>query len=212
MLVINPDECIDCGVCEPECPIDAIVSDMSYNKKDKEVQYASSFVGYFPAEKPKYSCIVVVNNPKNKQVYGGKVAAPIFRELSEKVFSTDFSLQPNINKSDSLMSLPIVKQGKTQEAIYVLNDLEIPLVETKGKWMISTNSNREVNLLLRKIEEDLKKGRIPDLTGINIKDAVYLLESQGLIVSLTGSGSVQNQSISKGMSFKKGQIIHLTLI
>tara|TARA_B100001029_G_C14901159_1_gene360995 strand:- start:290 stop:631 length:342 start_codon:yes stop_codon:yes gene_type:complete len=36
MLVINPDECIDCGVCEPECPIDAIVSDLSYNEKDKD--------------------------------------------------------------------------------------------------------------------------------------------------------------------------------
>ena len=53
-----------------------------------KVDYISSFVGYFPAENPKYSCIVVINKPnKNKGYYGSDVAAPVFKRIAEKISS-----------------------------------------------------------------------------------------------------------------------------
>jgi len=48
----------------------------------------ASFVGYFPSDKPKYSCIIVLNKPnKSKGFYGNKVAAPVFKRIAEKIFS-----------------------------------------------------------------------------------------------------------------------------
>ena len=78
--------------------------------------------------------------------------------------------------------------------------------------MVSTTTDTEVQLLLRKIKSDLGKGRMPDLTGMNLKDAIYLLENYGLIVKSLGSGSIQKQSIRKGELFEAGSIIHLQLI
>ena len=55
---------------------------------ENELDYISSFVGYFPAENPKYSCIIVINKPnKNKGYYGSDVAAPVFKRIAEKISS-----------------------------------------------------------------------------------------------------------------------------
>ena len=77
--------------------------------------------------------------------------------------------------------------------------------------MVSKTTDHQVNLLLRKIESDLKKGKMPDLRGMNLKDAIYLLETYGVIVKCDGYGSVKQQSIKKGAQFKKGSIINLEL-
>ena len=77
--------------------------------------------------------------------------------------------------------------------------------------MVSQTSKSEVKLMVRKIEEDLQRGKMPNLKGMNLKDAVYLLETYGLNVSVEGSGSVVNQSIKKGVKFKKGNVIKLEL-
>ena len=58
------------------------------NYTSDEIQYISSFVGYFPVEKPKYSCIVVIHKPnKNKGYYGSTVAAPVFKRIAKKIFN-----------------------------------------------------------------------------------------------------------------------------
>ncbi len=181
-------------------------------KKGEAKKYQASFVGFFPAEDPKYSCIVVINNPRNNHVYGGRVAAPIFKELSDKIYASDISLHKPINNNKSFPTLPKVKQGRTTDANLILEELNIPFKKTLGEWMVSTTTDTEVQLLLRKIKSDLEKGRMPDLTGMNLKDAVYLLENYGLIVKSLGSGSIQKQSIRKGELFEVGSIIHLQLI
>ena len=81
---------------------------------DEEVQYISSFVGYFPADYPKYSCIVVINNPKNGKIYGGKVAGPIFKELADKVFAMDMDIHKPISISDTYINLPQIKKGASE--------------------------------------------------------------------------------------------------
>jgi cell division protein FtsI (penicillin-binding protein 3) len=174
-------------------------------------KYQASFAGFFPADNPKYSCIVVINNPKNGQVYGGKVAAPIFKELADKVYALDMDIHNPIISTDAFTNLPIVKQGKTFDANQILTGLNIPTQNTESNWMVSQTSKSEVKLMVRKIEEDLQRGKMPNLKGMNLKDAVYLLETYGLNVSIEGSGSVVSQSIKKGVKFKKGNLIKLEL-
>jgi cell division protein FtsI (penicillin-binding protein 3) len=80
------------------------------NYSKAEMSYASSFVGYFPADQPKYSCIVVVHNPdKSKGYYGADVAGPVFKRIAQKIF-TDV---PNTNKFTN-----IKLKSKKQEALY----------------------------------------------------------------------------------------------
>ena len=186
---------------------------LNYTKRKvgEEKKYQASFVGFFPADNPKYSCIVVVNNPKKNEVYGGKVAAPIFKELADKVYASDMSIHQAIKKTDEMINLPIVKQGKTADASLVLDKLNITTEKTIADWMVSKTTSIQVNLLLRKVESDLQKGQMPDLRGMNLQDAIYLLETYGLIVKCNGHGSVKQQSIKKGEQFKKGSIINLDL-
>ena len=174
-------------------------------------KYQASFVGFFPADNPKYSCIVVVNNPKENGYYGGSVAAPIFKELSDKVYATDMSLHKALQQTDSIESFPKAKQGSVAEANKVLNEFGINTISTNKLWMVPTTTNETVFLEVRKVEEDLEKGNMPDLRGMGIQDAIYLLETYGLIVESIGCGAIVRQSISKGDSFKKGTIIKLEL-
>jgi len=77
--------------------------------------------------------------------------------------------------------------------------------------MVSKTTTDKVFLEVRKVERDLKNGNMPDLRGMGIQDAIYLLETYGLIVESIGSGAVVLQSILKGEPFKKGSIIKLEL-
>ena len=174
-------------------------------------EYQASFAGFFPADNPKYSCIVVVNNPKENGHYGGSVAAPIFKELADKVYASDMSIHKALQQSDVLASLPKVKQGSVEEVNKVLSEFDINTTSTDEQWMVSKTLKTEVLLEVRKVERDLQNGNMPDLRGMGIQDAIYLLESYGLIVKITGSGAVQSQSIAKGKRFTKGSVIKLEL-
>ena len=180
-------------------------------KEGEDKKYQASFAGFFPADNPKYSCIVVISNPKNGQVYGGKVAAPIFKELADKVYALDMDIHNPISIAESLKNLPKVKQGETDKTKVVLSQLNIDSETTDAAYMISQTTKSSVNLLVRKVEEDLQNGRMPSLKGMNLQDAVYLLETYGFSVVTTGSGGVVKQSIKKGESIKKGSVIKLEL-
>ena len=174
-------------------------------------EYQASFAGFFPADNPKYSCIVVVNNPKENGHYGGSVAAPIFKELADKVYASDMSIHKALQQSEVLASLPKVKQGSVVEVNKVLSEFDINTNSTDEQWMVSKTSKNEVLLEVRKVERDLQNGNMPDLRGMGIQDALYLLETYGLQVEVSGSGAVRSQSIKKGEKFTKGTLIKLAL-
>ena len=180
-------------------------------KEGEDKKYQASFAGFFPADNPKYSCIVVVSNPKNGQVYGSKVAAPIFKELADKVYALDMDIHSPISIAESFKNQPKVKQGETDKTKVVLSQLNIDCETTDAAYMISQTTKSSVNLLVRKVEEDLQNGRMPSLKGMNLQDAVYLLETYGFSVVTSGSGGVVKQSIKKGESIKKGSVIKLEL-
>jgi cell division protein FtsI (penicillin-binding protein 3) len=173
---------------------------LAYGNKEekKNKQYQASFVGFFPAKNPKYSCIVVINNPKENGFYGGNVAAPIFKEISDKIYASDILLHKPIDNQDIINDVPRLNQGKTKDANDILTALSIKHESTSSKWMIPEIANNKITLSTRNIEKDFAKGIMPNLYGMGLMDAIYLLENAGLKVDFNGKGSVTNQSIKKG--------------
>ena len=184
---------------------------LAYGKtsEDNKKQYQTSFVGFFPAEHPKYSCIVVINNPKENGFYGGNVSAPVFKEISDKVFASDISIHNSIFIAEQTKDTPSLTQGKTEDMSKLLDNLSLEHEKTKSNWMVPSYSSKKINLERRNIEKDFEEGLMPNLFGMNLLDAVYLLENAGLKVEIKGKGHIVNQSIKKGDRFWTNQKISL---
>jgi cell division protein FtsI (penicillin-binding protein 3) len=177
--------------------------------------YQASFVGYFPAENPLYTCIVIINSPSNGVYYGGAVAGPVFKEIAEKVFSgsVDF-IQPINNTKDLITKSPSVITTKGNELATVNSFFGIPTLSStveQGYVHHNQKDSTQLNLVAVNIEGQLKKGIMPNLSGLSAKDALYLLENNGVYVKLQGFGSVKKQSIEAGQKFNKGNKITLIL-
>ena len=179
-------------------------------KQGESKSYNASFAGFFPADNPKYSCIVVINDPKENGFYGATVAAPVFKEIADKVFAYDLELhEVFVSKKDN--SSPYTKNGNNEDTQIVLNELDIPFGADNSNWIIANAKKDQVLLKARKIEEDLKSGFIPDLREMGIQDVLFLLENSGLKVYFYGKGAIKKQSIEKGERFKIGSKIILEL-
>jgi len=174
------------------------------------VVYQASFVGYFPAENPKYSCMVVVYAPSNDVYYGGAVAAPVFKEIADKVYSNRMEMHDTAPTNDSIIeSLPVAKSGSRKELTRVLEQLRIPLssTSTEASWVSVNSLTNVVQLAERKITV----GIVPSVIGMGAKDALNILENAGLRVKLSGRGMVSKQSLDAGTKIIKGQSIVLEL-
>ncbi|MDI9339325.1 MAG: penicillin-binding protein [Sediminibacterium sp.] len=184
-------------------------------KSQGNVTYQASFVGYFPADNPLYTCIVIINNPTKGDYYGGLVSGPVFKEIAEKVYSggLDF-IQPLNNQKDFLTQAPDVIKTKGSELGYLTEQLAIPakVPASSEKYMSRmSNDSSRVMLTEHKIEEQLGKRVMPNVLGMSAKDALYLLENYGLHVKIQGFGSVKKQSKEAGQKFTKGEKIELVL-
>ncbi len=175
-----------------------IVQGNGYNKTN----YQASFAGYFPADKPMYSCIVVIYSPGIGGYYGATVACPVFKEIADKVYALNIDMHEELVRSaDSLYAgMPKVKAGRTSPTVLAEKKLEIPHKAPESGWQTSNN-------------EELipSEDKIPNVVGMGLRDALYLLESQGLQVKPVGRGAVIRQSINPGSSLQKGQQIIIEL-
>jgi cell division protein FtsI (penicillin-binding protein 3) len=174
--------------------------------------YQASFVGYFPFEKPVYSCIVVIKTKAHpKKHMGGEVSAPVFREIADKlnVVNTRQNLLLPVNdiKKDSSA---FYYAGETREVRQVLDRLKISYVDSAQaqSWSSVYNSNYTPVISTRK----MAKNSMPNVKGMGLKDALYLLESMNVKVVAKGRGKVINQSIEAGSLVKKGAIVVIELI
>lgn len=187
---------------------------VSYGK-DGERMYQASFVGYFPADKPLYTCIVIINSPSNGIYYGGLVSGPVFKEIAEKVYSNSINfLEPINNRNTLLTEIPNVIKTQNTEIASVIKTIGLPAKQdSKEPNYVYRNTNDTTTILLQvsNLEPQLKKGVVPNLIGLSAKDAVFLLENNGLQVKLFGIGSVKKQSLEVGQKFNKGDKITLTL-
>jgi cell division protein FtsI (penicillin-binding protein 3) len=172
--------------------------------------HKASFVGYFPAENPRYSCIVVINAPTKGVYYGGAIAGPVFKEIADKVFSTNVSLHKPLIATER-SEMPSVKNGSREDIKYVLNHLEISSHQVIGsaesEWVKSSADIQSIDL--KELDSDILK--IPDVKGMGIRDAIYILENRGVKVIVEGFGRVVYQSQSPGTQLVKGSIIFLRL-
>ena len=173
-----------------------------------ESEYQASFCGFFPADKPLYSCIVVIYKPK-KYIYGAKVSGTVFAAVANKVFASNLKYHDAVNESsEKSNSLPRIKAGNKADASNVLASLGYDHnVEGGGAWIGEVKPNKEIHLIPRKIKSKV----VPSVSGMTAKDAVFLLERMGLIVELKGFGKVVYQSIPEGTDLDRGRLIKLTL-
>jgi len=180
-----------------------------------ERKYQASFVGYFPADNPLYTCIVVINSPSNGIYYGGLVAGPVFKEIAEKVYSTSLDfIQPLNNKKNTLTCAPSsIKSNKAElEAIYKNFNLPTTKIYTESSTSSQIKMIRAYETIEgSNIESQLKKGIVPNLNGLSAKDALFFLENCGFNVIIFGMGSVKKQSLEVGKKFNKGDKITLIL-
>jgi cell division protein FtsI (penicillin-binding protein 3) len=175
------------------------------------VKYQASFAGYFPANDPVYSCIVVVTEPKQNGIYGGEVAGPIFREIADKAFASRHELHKAINENGKPLlaknKLPDFDAGKQKDIVEVLKYLNLTYEnEAETEWAIIRAESDTLSILNRSISDDV----VPNIVGMGLRDAMYILENRDLKVVVSGAGRVRKQSIIPGTPIQ-GQTIRLTL-
>jgi len=178
-----------------------------YKDKDSHKFYQASFCGYFPAEDPQYSMIVVIDSPNNGY-YANVVAGSIFKEVAEKVYS----LTPNAHPAAAPQvtaenSIPGVHGASTKDLKGIYKFFGINVNDIAGEWAVATPTGTGVNLATREMET----GVVPDVTGMGLKDALYILESMGLKVNIKGKGIVVRQSVTPGDKLNKGEQIIIEL-
>ncbi len=189
----------------------AQVSQGAAGYKNGPVQYLVSFAGYFPADKPQYSCIVSIQKP-GPQASGGVMAGGVFGKIAERVYAKNLARDINLAVDTNSVVIPDVKAGELLQARRVLDELKVKtLAEFKSKNKEvggKSHSTAEAVMLENK---ELNDNIVPSVIGMGAKDAVYLLESKGLRVQLSGVGKVNRQSIANGTTIKQGQTITLNL-
>lgn len=180
--------------------------------KTDGVSYQASFVGYFPADAPKYSCIVVVNGPTMSGYYGNVVAGPIFKEIADKIYSNRLELQQDVLLTDNTgPRTPVSFSGHSGDLRRALQGLKVPMqVEGEGEWVSTEAGDTTVVLRPRGIPSN-SMDRVPNVLGMGLRDAVYILENSGLRVRIQGNGMVKRQSIQPGSKAVHGSTIIIEL-
>ena len=182
-----------------------------FQKNINRKMYQASFVGYFPAEKPKYSCIVLIYDPKQAGYYGGSVALPIFREIADKCFAMKPEMANALNKKSDVEKIAQIysskNTGSKEDVEIILKYVKMPLeMQGEGEWATFVNEERP---LLQ--NRNMVSGEVPDVRGMDLKDALFILENEGVQVKFAGKGKVKLQSIRPGTAVTSHTEVELTL-
>ncbi|MFT3749671.1 MAG: penicillin-binding protein [Agriterribacter sp.] len=180
------------------------------NFKYTDAVYQSSFAGYFPAEKPKYSCIVVIKNkPRSAQYLGGVVAAPVFREIADKLYAGDAEDMPVYIAKAATDSIKYRWSGYNSDTKDILKEMNVFFIDSTAKddWGYVYNDNNTPGIKALAVNEK----QVPDVKGMGLKDALFLLENMNLKVQIKGKGKIINQSLAAGQTIGKAQTITLEL-
>jgi cell division protein FtsI (penicillin-binding protein 3) len=176
-------------------------------------KYYTSFAGYFPADNPMYSAIVVIDSPKGFAAYGGDVSAPVFKEIADKIYSQDLKLNSKFPIGTYVAlagnELPYIQAGKVDELQMICNKFGISnhYNGQAENWVKSVPQDRSIQWKSTPVESPT----VPDVSGLPLRDALYVLENKGLRVVYQGKGRVKNQSISPGSPVQQNNVISLIL-
>lgn len=149
-------------------------------------KYYSSFIGFFPVDKPKYLIFILANSPSQKSYYGGDVAAPIFRNITSRIIDLDPELE--------------IRTTFTSES-------HIAHLDQFKTSLDSINGSTTLHKIKSKNDISSKNRRVmPDLRGLSIRDAIFVMSRMKLKYSVTGNGRIVNQSIQPGTKLISGSL------
>lgn len=181
------------------------------NKGYSEHIYQSSFAGYFPADHPQYSCIVVIRNkPFAPVYYGAKIAGPVFKEIADKLYAL------NGDRSRGIKQLAITKDSSYNLYAGSVEDIKEVVEKLKMKYRDSARADEWGHLYSLDNRFELNNRKVankvmPDVKGMGLKDALFLLENRKMKVVFRGRGKITNQSIEPGAYVSNNQTVTLEL-
>jgi cell division protein FtsI (penicillin-binding protein 3) len=179
-------------------------------KQGSEVSYQASFVGYFPAENPKYSCIVVINSPTSSIYYGNLVAGPVFKEIADKVYATSlFRDEQQYLNIPEAYDPPYSKHGNLEDLKSVFERFNIVTtnINVSSKWVATVK--QDSTIMLKPL--NIREGIMPNVKEMGLMDALYILENMALKVEVKGYGKVWKQSIAPGTKISPGSKVLLEM-
>lgn len=176
--------------------------------------YQGSYVGYMPFENPKYTiCVVIRTKAHSAAYYGGTIAAPVFRMVADKIFSQNMGAWSapldSMARSSAGVLTAKAATAASYDVLFGRLGKRMPIsTDYRNRMMqVVTDSSRGADVQPKHVY----RGVMPDLTGMTLKDAVYMLESYGMHVKVSGRGKVLTQSVPTGTRLIKGQNIMLQL-
>jgi cell division protein FtsI (penicillin-binding protein 3) len=177
------------------------------------IRYQAGFCGFFPADNPAYSCIVVISEPKQAGYHGAEAAAPVFREIADKCFALKPQLHAPINEGPKPKlagrQLPAPGAGRREDMEETLRRLGLHWFPPKNKTMEwAALSPRSDSLLM--MNRPVSDQYVPNVIGMGLQDAIFLLENRGCKVRVQGVGKVKHQSLNPGER-AKGNVCTLYL-
>lgn len=175
------------------------------------VHYLLSFVGFFPVESPRYTCIVCLQK-KGTPASGGTMSGKVFHQISEGIMSKDLKIRASEAKNENSVLVPDVKNGNVAAASKILRNLDVntkvrPVDNKEKGWGITENTSDAVLLSEGKYDGNT----VPDVKGMGARDAAYLMQRKGLKVVVSGTGKVHEQSLVPGTKIVNGRVCKLTL-
>ena len=168
----------------------AQVADQHGSYHSGTTRYWLSFCGFFPADEPRYTCIVCIRK-SGLPASGGGMSGVVFHHIAEGVMAKHLKLSVDDARDTTSILIPAVKKGDALAANYVLSHLQVKDFRAED-FKVSGNA-------------------VPNVTGMGARDAVYLLENKGIKTKLKGRGKVKAQSIFAGQPIKQGMVCELTL-
>ena len=172
-----------------------------------EKKHIASFAGYFPADDPIYSCIVVIAAPTD-DIYGATVSGTVFSAIANKVYATSLEYHKAVNEKQVLATIPSVMGGYRYDVNQVLNRFSVgKKFEGDNEWIVAKSREKDVQIA----DAAVVVSKVPDVKGMGLKDAMYLIEKTGMFVHVTGKGKVVAQSIPAGTEVVPGGVVYIEL-
>jgi cell division protein FtsI (penicillin-binding protein 3) len=167
------------------------------------------FAGFFPVKKPRYSCVVLIYNPKGAHRTGGGISAPVFKEIAEKALSIDLHLSPDYKKTvENKPNILANLKGETHQIKDVISKYGYKM-DVKDEIQYIDVEIRKSGIKLQPTASS--ENIVPNLIGLNFDDALYILENMGLKIRYNGLGKIVQQSIPAGTKISKGSHISITM-
>ncbi|MCC8036454.1 MAG: PASTA domain-containing protein, partial [Rikenellaceae bacterium] len=188
--------------------------------------YLATMVGYFPADNPKYTCIVAIktyHGPGNRNTYyGASLPGPVFRAIADRVYASNTSWHTSVDtgREKQPPAPASVKNGTVEGLRMVASRLTLPFKPPRGggKWIYMENpdglrpaTNDGDQAAAPFLTDDNQGDTVPSVKGMGLRDAMLLLEGKGMKVTFSGKGRVTSQSVAEGTQLRRGQAIHLNL-